>query len=220
VELQEEERKHIAMELHDEIGQILTGLNLMLGAGLDSYSEQQRTRIDNARKLVNELIGQVRQLSLRLRPAMLDDLGLLPTLLWYFENYTRQTGIQVDFRHDQLDGKRYKPEIETALYRVTQEALTNIARHAGVQLARVQVWLAEGILNLQIQDEGSGFDVEKVKQTFKTFGLLGMQERAIALRGSLSIDSQPGRGSILLMQLPVEGGLERRNYGRNHLESR
>jgi signal transduction histidine kinase len=216
VDFQEEERRRIAMELHDEIGQILTGLNMMLGASLSGIPETEQERLKSARELVNELIGRVRQMSLTLRPAMLDDLGLLPTLLWHFENYTRQTGVQVQFHHSDIEGKRFQPEIETAVYRVIQEALTNVARHAGVKQVAVQVWVTGNILNTQIEDEGQGFDADASLQSGKTFGLLGMQERATSLRGALTVDTQPGRGTSLLMQIPLQGFLERRSHERHH----
>jgi signal transduction histidine kinase len=215
VELQEEERKRIAMELHDEIGQILTGLSLMLNMDLVEAGSERLMRLENARKLINDLINRVRQMSLTLRPAMLDDLGLLPTLLWHFENYTRQTGIKVQFHHDAISGQRYSSEIETAVYRVIQEALTNVARHAGVQEALVQVWVSGQVLSVQVEDEGRGFDMDNMARAAGKFGLLGMQERAVALRGSLMIDSHAGSGTTLLMQLPLKGILERRNYGRD-----
>jgi signal transduction histidine kinase len=216
VDFQEEERRRIAMELHDEIGQILTGLNMMLGASLVSIPGEQQERLKSARELVNELIGRVRQMSLTLRPTMLDDLGLLPTLLWHFENYTRQTGVQVLFHHSDIEGKRFSSEIETAVYRVIQEALTNVARHAGVQQVAVQVWVTQNILNAQIEDEGQGFNADASLQNGKTFGLLGMQERATSLRGYLTVDTQPGRGTSLLMQVPMQGFLERRSHDRHH----
>jgi signal transduction histidine kinase len=220
VDFQEEERRRIAMELHDEVGQILTGLNMMLGASLASIPESEQERLKNARELVNELIGRVRQMSLTLRPAMLDDLGLLPTLLWHFENYTRQTGVHVQFHHSEIEGRRFQPEIETAVYRVIQEALTNVARHAGVEQVAVQVWVAQNIINAQIEDEGQGFDADASLQTGRTFGLLGMQERATSLRGSLTVDTQPGHGTSLLMQIPLQGFLERRGHERHHSAGR
>jgi signal transduction histidine kinase/sensor domain CHASE-containing protein len=203
VELQEEERRSIAMELHDEIGQILTGLNLMLGVPFSTDTPEQRERLENAHRLVNELIGRVRQMSLTLRPAMLDDLGLLPTLLWHFENYTRQTGIRVDFHHSELEGQRFSTEIETTMYRVVQEALTNVARHAGVKQAVVQIWVLENTIHVQVEDEGTGFNAAEITRERGTFGLLGMQERAVLLNGSLTIDTQPGRGTSLYMQIPL-----------------
>ena len=203
VELQEEERRAIARELHDEIGQILTGLNLMLGADFSTYTPEQRKRLENAHKLVNELIGRVRQMSLTLRPGMLDDLGLLPTLLWHLENYTRQTGIRVDFHHNNLEGRRFLPEVETTVYRVVQEALTNVARHAGVEEAQVQIWVTPQDINVQIEDRGAGFDPRHVNQEGNTFGLLGMQERAVLLLGNLTIDTRPGHGTSLYMQIPL-----------------
>lgn len=203
VALQEEERRSIAMELHDEIGQILTGLNLMLRADLSGATPEQRERLENAHQLVNELIGRVRQMSLTLRPAMLDDLGLLPTLLWHLENYTRQTDVVVDFHHDCLEGRRFPAEVETTVYRVVQEALTNVARHAGVEQAVVQIWVLEDSINVQVEDEGAGFDPAETGRENNTFGLLGMQERAVLLHGSLTIDTQPGRGTGLHLQIPL-----------------
>ncbi|MCJ7623433.1 MAG: histidine kinase [Anaerolineaceae bacterium] len=213
VEFQEEERRRIALELHDEIGQILTGLNLLL-MGISTTLPEQQQRLDDARGLTNDLIRRVRQMSLTLRPAMLDDLGLLPTLLWHFENYTRQGNIRVNFQHTDIEGQRYPPEIETVAYRVIQEALTNVARHAGVDEVIVQVWCSEGVMNIQVEDEGAGFDPEGTAQSGKTLGVMGMQERANSLRGKLTIDSQLGRGTSLIVQIPLDRKLERRRRDR------
>ena len=189
--LEENERRNLARELHDEIGQTLTGLKLRLEAG----------QTQEARGLVEELMSSVRNLSLDLRPAMLDDLGLLPALLWLFERYTAQTGVKVAFEHDGLTG-RLASETETAAFRIVQEALTNVARHAGAEQAVVRVWQNGKTLGVQIDDGGKGFD-PKAAANGKTGGLSGMRERAAALGGQLTLESKPGEGVRVLAELPL-----------------
>src|SRR5262249_8395019 len=145
----------------------------------------------------DELMGRVRELSLNLRPAMLDDLGLLPALLWHFDRYTAQTGIAVAFKHSGLEGRRFASELETAAYRITQEALTNVARHARVREATVRLWAAQDSLCVQIEDQGTGFDPKAVLGTGHSSGLSGMRERASLLGGRLIIDSLLGGGTHL-----------------------
>jgi signal transduction histidine kinase len=188
--LEESERRNLARELHDEIGQTLTGLKLRLEAGQTS----------EARGLVEELMSSVRNLSLDLRPAMLDDLGLLPALLWLFERYSTQTGVKVAFEHTGLDG-RFAAEIETAAFRIVQEALTNVARHAGVPQAVVRVWADGRTLGVQIDDGGRGFDPNGTLH--RTGGLSGMRERATALGGQLTLESKPGQGARVMAELPL-----------------
>ena len=115
--------------------------------------------LEQARGIVNDLLGRVRSLSFDLRPAALDQFGLLPALLALFERFTDQTGVQVEFKHEGIEG-RFPPEVETTAYRIVQEALTNIARHAGVGTATVRVWSAAESLGLQIEDRGRGFHPE------------------------------------------------------------
>src|SRR6185369_8963475 len=114
MEVQETERRKIALELHDEIGQVLTGLKLSLEMGARLPAGEIGESLASARLLVNELIARVRKLSLDLRPAMLDDLGLLPALLWHFEHYTAQTQVRVNFKHSGLEKRRFGPQVETA----------------------------------------------------------------------------------------------------------
>jgi PAS domain S-box-containing protein len=131
LEVQESERRHLASELHDEIGQQLTGLRLLLKLNRVESIEVIRSRFEQAQSIVDDLLSAVRRLSFDLRPADLDQFGLLPALLGLFERYTAQTGILVDFKHRDID-RRFVPTVETSAYRVVQEALTNAARHAGV----------------------------------------------------------------------------------------
>ena len=214
VEVQETERRHIARELHDEVGQILTGIKLTLDMSQRLPPDAVAGSLREAKELVSDLIGRVRQLSLDLRPAMLDDLGLLPALLWHLERYQTQTQIQVAFRHIGLE-RRFDPGLETAAYRIVQEALTNVARHTDVSEATVRVWSDESKLNVQIEDLGSGFDPEAVLAAGASSGLVGMRERANLLGGRLTVESTPGAGTLLTAELPLGDPLDRRQSTRS-----
>lgn len=197
VEVQEAERRHIARELHDEIGQLLTSLKLTL------EMSARETSLPEAKLLVDELITHVRELSLELRPAMLDDLGLVPTLQWHFERFTAQTNVQVDLHHEGLADRRFTAEVETVAYRIIQQALTNIAQHAGTKEASIWLRADDETLSVDIQDQGRGFDPEKELAANRSSGLSGMQERAVLLGGSLQIESSPGSGTRLKAELPL-----------------
>ncbi len=196
--LEEAERRNLARELHDEIGQSLTALKLRL-----EMAAQGDPGLDQAKKIVNELMARVSSLSLDLRPAMLDDLGLLPALLWLFERYTAQTQVEVAFQHEGLDG-RLPREIETAAFRIVQEALTNVARHAASARAEVRVWVAPDrrALGVRIADGGRGFDPAAATRSGRA-GLVGMRERAAALGGQLTVDAAPGAGARVSAELPL-----------------
>jgi signal transduction histidine kinase len=194
--LEEAERRHIAKELHDEVGQSLTALKLRLQVA--EPSEQ----VVQARGLVDELLQRVSNLSLDLRPAMLDDLGLVPALVWLCERYTAQTSVQVELMHSNVD-QRMSPVVETAAFRIVQEALTNVARHAGVARATVRVWRDERGVGVQVSDDGKGFDADAALAAGRSTGLSGMRERAAALGGTLAIESAPGGGTRLQAELPL-----------------
>jgi signal transduction histidine kinase len=132
---------------------------------------------------------------------VLDQLGLLAALLALFERYTDQTGVRVHFKHEGVEG-RFEPDVETTVYRIVQEALTNVARHAGVDIATVRVWSVAGIMGIQIEDTGRGFDPEAVLAAPRSSGLAGMEERVILLGGQLAIESRPGEGARLTAELP------------------
>ncbi|MGH8067838.1 MAG: PAS domain S-box protein [Candidatus Entotheonellia bacterium] len=201
LEVQETERRSIARELHDEIGQVLTGLKLTLGMSAHVATGAADNGLSYAQTLVNDLIARVRDLSLALRPAMLDDLGLLPALLWLFERYSAQTNVQVDCKHVGLDGRRFGAAVETAAFRIVQEALTNVARHARVPGAMVRLWSDPNRLGVQIEDYGIGFDPQTASAA--SSGLAGMRERASALKGHLTIESAPGSGTRILAEWPL-----------------
>jgi len=203
MEVQEAERRKIALELHDEIGQVLTGLKLTLEMGSRLPAQQVGSTLEQVRGLVNDLMARVRKLSLDLRPAMLDDLGLLPTLLWHIEHYTAQTRVRVNFKHSGLEKRRFAPEVETAAYRLVQEALTNVARHAQAAEATVRISTHRQTLLIEIEDNGRGFDVESVMMAGETTGFAGMRERVVLLEGQFTVESQPGAGTRLIAELSI-----------------
>jgi PAS domain S-box-containing protein len=197
IEVQEAERRNLALELHDQIGQILTGLKLTLEMAARLPTDEARASIVQAQTMVNELMARARKLSLDLRPATLDHLGLLSAVSWHIKQYGAQTQVHVTFKHNGLDGRRFPTEIETAAYRIVQEALTNIARHADAEAATVRVWADDQNLNIQIEDHGKGFDTETALETDNTSGLAGMRERALLLGGNFTIESHRGAGTRL-----------------------
>ena len=194
--VQEEERRHLARELHDEIGQMLTGLSLQLG----SAHRVEASRLDEARRTVSELTEQVRQLSMDLRPATLDRYGLLSALQWHLERYEQRTGVHVELRHEGLE-RRFAAPVETTAYRVVQETLTNVARHSGSKSATVQLLADGSCLTVSIRDEGRGF-------TWATMqggsGLGGMRERVELLGGTLTVDATPGQGVVITAEIPTD----------------
>jgi PAS domain S-box-containing protein len=202
LQVQERERRAMARELHDEIGQVLTGFKLALETSLDLPADVTRSRISEALTLVNELIGRVRELALNLRPAILDDLGLVPALEWHCERFTAQTQMKVNFTHTGV-ARRFPPEVETAAYRIVQEALTNVALHAGVDEATVSLRSDQDQLIVEIYDRGTGFDPDTVLAAGVGSGLAGMRERAVLLGGQLTVESAPGRGTRVTVYLPM-----------------
>jgi PAS domain S-box-containing protein len=216
VEIQEIERRHIARDLHDQIGQVLTGLQFMLESSKNQTGETNTNKINEAQETVSGLIEQIREMSLNLRPPMLDDIGLMPTLLWHFERYTKQTGIEVIFDPGGIT-QRLSPDVETAVYRIVQEALTNIARYAQCSEAFIRLNLREGILAIEIIDHGVGFDANVDISKWSTAGLVGMRERANMLGGYLVVKSAPNKGTQILVMIPLDRKpVERRSRVRNH----
>jgi signal transduction histidine kinase len=199
IEMQESTGKQIARELHDEIGQVLTGIGMLLSIP-EPLPPVTQARLEEARRAVHELSGRVRALALDLRPAVLDDFGLIAALEGLLERYTRQTGIAVEFVHAGAEGERFRSEVEVAGYRIIQEALTNVARHAAVRRASVTVEASDGTLQVLVEDEGVGFDPAAVRTGA---GLGGMHERVTILEGDLEIVSAPGRGTRVSAQLPL-----------------
>ena len=203
LEVQEEERRFLSRELHDEIGQNLTGIKAMLETGIKKIDDGGLPSLNDALGVVNELMQQVRQLSIDLRPQMLDELGLMKALDWQFNRLNEQAGLTVDFSHN-APAKRLPPRIEIALFRIVQEALTNVIRHATEKHAQVRLWVEDERCRLQIQDDGPGFEPRKQLQEFKTSGLTGMIERAELLGGELLVESTSEEGTCLTVDLPID----------------
>lgn len=201
VRVQEEEKKRIARDLHDQIGQSLTALKLMISQATRLTSKQATPTLTEAQKVLSELMGQVREMSLNLRPSMLDDLGLLPALTWHFEKYQNQTKIKVIFNHKGLQ-RHFSPVIAETGYRVVQEALTNAAKYAGVTEVQIDAWADENTLTLRVEDSGRGFAPAKIASNV-SFGLRGMSERLSAVGGNLQVVSEPGSGTILTAVIPL-----------------
>ena len=208
LEVQEAERRQLALELHDHIGQTLTMLKLNLDLCQRLPPDSVPLKLAQAQTMVDELLAVVRNLSLDLRPSMLDDLGLLHALLWHLDRYTHQTQVRVTFQHDGLEERRFAPALETAAFRIAQQALTNVARHAGVREVRVRVWADQEVLQLQVQDDGRGFDPGAAQAAGASSGLYGMRERALLLGGRLIINSVPGAGTCVIAEFPLGGQRE------------
>jgi len=200
----EEERGRIARELHDEIGQQLIGMKFALEAAQRSTkSEAGLASLQDARQILAYLTENVRELSLSSRPSLLDDLGLLPTLLWHFERYTNRTGIQVQFSHDSFDKHPLSQAVEITIYRIVQESLTNVARHAQVDAVSVSIQASDDYMTLVVQDNGVGFSPEEILNAHASSGLPGMKERVELLGGELLIDSAPNKGATITAIIPL-----------------
>jgi two-component system sensor histidine kinase UhpB len=203
---QEEERKRIARELHDETSQVLTSLLISLALLEETCTEEPaRERISETRMLAHQTLRAVRNLSIDLRPSALDDLGLMPALRWYIKEYQQKCGITVEFSASGLK-ERLSPEMETAIYRIVQESLTNSAKHAQARRVWVTAHEAEDALFIHIRDDGQGFDAQAVLKTpwqDRGLGLAGMMERASLFGGSVQITSWPGSGTTIDVQFPL-----------------
>lgn len=206
VDAQESERKKIARELHDEIGQILTAVRLGLHAvKRTSESSASLSRIDETVVIVDEALERVRELSLEIRPAMLDDLGLVAALRWYLNRFCERAGIGGRVHADFADESRLPHKLEIACFRIVQEALTNVARHADASVVDIDMKRSNRELRLSVVDDGKGFDVDKLLASFssKSFGLHGMEERALDVGGEIEIRSSPGEGTELCATFPL-----------------
>lgn len=190
---QEEERGRIARELHDEVGQALTGLIL----GLEGLPGEKAVAL---KELARYTLAEVRRLALDLRPSVLDHLGLEAALRRYVREFSDRTGIEVDLSFHL--SRPLSPELETVIYRVVQEALTNVARHSGSPKAAVGVLEVEGEVRVFVEDEGRGFDLREVGLGHQ--GLVGMRERVELVGGRLLLESAPGEGTRVQVRLPLE----------------
>ena len=204
---QEVERRAIARELHDQIGQVLTavGANLQV-IELSPDRATRAERLEESINLVNNALRQVRDLSLDLRPSLLDDFGLVPALEWYLERQAHRSGFSAEIIANPPE-MRLPPNLETTCFRVVQIALTNVTRHADAKKVRVELLGHDTELELVIRDDGVGFDVEAALEHASrgaTLGLLSMQERVRLARGNVEIKSAPGHGTEIHARFPIE----------------
>ena len=208
IEAQEDERRRIARELHDQIGQVLTAVKMNLYA-IKQVCNCAGTRsyvADNI-EAVDQLLRLVRDLSVELRPPVLDDLGLATAIRWYVDRYTKRTGLNVEVMIELPDeNERFPRELETACFRIAQEALTNVVRHANASHIFVQLAKEGDVLLLTIRDDGVGFDLASLRTRAphaSTLGLIIMQERAHAAEGVIEINSTPLQGTEVRLSLPL-----------------
>jgi signal transduction histidine kinase len=201
VEVQEVERRHLARELHDEIGQALTAAKLSLQSAMSDAGAALTARLQETMSILERLLGQVRQISINLRPSMLDDLGLVPALRALLDQQGRRASVAVHFSEknvpDNLD-----PEIQTTCFRIAQEAITNALRHANATQIDVDLRCENGKLRLLIHDNGIGFDAESTQVQTIGLGLIGIRERAVLAGGRARIISSPGKGTTIEVLLP------------------
>ncbi len=201
--VREEERKRVAREIHDQLGQALTAIKIDLSSlvrELPRGEQQPAKRTASILKLVDESIQTVRRISTELRPGMLDDLGLAATIEWAGEDFQARTGTMCRVHVPQED-MAIDPERATAIFRILQETLTNVARHAGASKVEVRLARENGELTVEVQDNGKGIPEEKLSAG-KSLGILGMRERAMLLGGELTICGLPGNGTIVRVRIP------------------
>ena len=201
VKAQEEERRAISRELHDEVGQSLSALLMELGnlaAVAPRNLEPLQRHLESIKKLAESSVNVARNMSLLLRPSMLDDFGLVPALEWQAREVSKRTGIAVNVEADGV-ADDLPDDHNTCVYRVVQEALHNCARHAEAHSVRIRVRQDDHRIVLSIQDDGRGFDARRVRG----LGLVGMEERVNHLGGSFQAKSEPGLGTVLLVELPL-----------------
>jgi two-component system sensor histidine kinase UhpB len=205
LEVQEAERRHLARELHDEFAQILTAISLHLRAARGLAGDAARPRLDECAAMLQQAGEQVRNLALELHPAMLDTLGLEATLRWLAEQHQQRTGCEVEVV-GHLSVKPLSLEMTIVCFRVVQEGLTNIARHAAARHAWIELTQSDSALELVVRDDGVGFDVVSTLEHAArrgSLGMRGMRERVEILGGSLQVEAELGRGARIRAYFPL-----------------
>lgn len=205
ISAQEDERRTIARELHDEVGQVLTAIKVDLSIAQRAVEAHGLTvkPLDDAQTIADSALQTVRDIAQLLRPSALDDLGLPAAIDVSLRGLARRHEIAVELSQDGMSD-RLDPDTEVAAYRIVQEALTNVARHARAAHCRVKLMRRPAALQLDIEDDGRGFDASASGSPTMGFGLIGMRERALRLGGTFQIESRPGMGTRLHIELPTE----------------
>jgi signal transduction histidine kinase len=204
--IREEERARISREIHDELGQVLTGLKMdvmWLAKQLGNDQQPLLARIETMRQLIDSTVQVVRRISTGMRPEILDDMGLVAAIRWQTKEFQKRLGIRcrIDLPDDQT---HLGSEFSTAVFRIFQEILTNIARHAKAQSVSVKMNISKDRLTLQVTDDGIGIS-EAATQARESLGLLGMRERAQLFGGEVAFDASPGQGTTVSLSLPLPG---------------
>jgi signal transduction histidine kinase len=208
--VQEEERKRISRELHDEVGQAVVAINAYLAVSQrDSPAQESsllRTKMAEIEQLLLATMNRVHSFARELRPAVLDDLGLVPALRSYLKEYAERTGLLVHFERSARD-VTLTAEQKTALFRIAQEALSNVARHAQATEVQISLSLVKDGIQLRVKDNGKGFSMEEPRSRIekKRLGLQGMHERVRLMNGRFLVRSAPGAGTILVAEIPLQG---------------
>ena len=210
----EAERKRIARELHDDTGQALTSILVRLRLlERTAKDEAVRNNVAELRELTGNALDSVRRMAVDLRPAALDDLGLVPALHSYADKYSNSWPISVTFSAEGLK-RRLPANVELVLYRIVQEALTNVAKHSGARSVEVKLRRRSNIVTVTVTDDGQGFDLREVKRTEGAgLGLFGMRERLGLVGGTVAIESTPGKGTTVIARVPVHGGSHEHRKG-------
>jgi PAS domain S-box-containing protein len=203
VTAQEDERRRVSRELHDSFGQLLTGLTLAVRAARDAgpLPPPAAAALDQVGRLADDLARTAHDLAVRLRPTALDDIGLSAALGQLVAEWSARTGVAADFDAAGLGAARLTPDAESAVYRIVQEALTNVARHARASRVSVAVGQSDGQVAVAVEDDGAGFD--PAGGAGGRLGLAGMRERAALAGGALEVESAPGSGTTVLARIPL-----------------
>ena len=205
--IREQERRRVAREIHDELGQSLTALKMdvawMLG-NLSAGSTSLSDKLNTMQSQLDATVAATRRISSDLRPLMLDDLGLVPAAEWLVQSFSERTGIPCDLQIRPPDIDLAEPHA-SAIYRILQESLTNVARHAKADRVDIAIEQVDGALNLTVRDNGQGFRPAEAR-THKTYGLLGLRERTLLLGGEARVASEPGRGTTVEVSVPLAAG--------------
>ncbi|WP_439627728.1 CheR family methyltransferase [Gemmata sp.] len=201
---QEDERRRVARDLHDTVGQLLAGLSLTLKSLEAGDPPPAAGGLAEAQRIMNDLGRELHGLAVRLRPTSLDDVGLAPALGQLVSEWSSRSGVRADFHASGVEPGRVPAEVETAIYRVVQEALTNVAKHAGASAVGVAVTRSDGSVSVAVEDDGAGFDPDAAPKG--RLGLLGMRERVELVGGTFEVESSPGAGTTVAVRIPVPGG--------------
>jgi len=208
----EEERKSVAREIHDELGQALTGLGIDLSWLVStSKRDEIRTRVEGMKETIESMLKAVQRISARLRPAVLDHLGLVAAMEWKTQEFQKRTRVRATFTSN-VEDVHLDENRTTAIFRIYLEALTNITRHARAASLEVRLNQNNGNLELKVTDDGRGITVQEI-QSPRSIGLLGMKERALLLGGKVDIRGSPGVGTTLMLTMPLNGIVENHDQG-------